>query len=320
MDLPNLKKLHVSRDCDVLVFHDGLDVLKDLFLAGVFDRAIAVLTFSWFVSDDRLKNIARVLGDLEAEHGRDNVQRRLMMALNSPDEFERACTMLGEDVCLLMPNSVLLNPDQFYPAGEEKAKYDCVYNARANLFKRHYLTTKIDDKIFVAYDWKFEDVDLNRFFPKEIYKNIRSTHIGSHLRLARVGLMLSEEEGSCYASLEYLLCGLPVVSTPSRGGRDVFYNENNSIICDDTPEAVAEAVREASAKLRSGKFSSRDIHLNALSQLRKYRSDLLAGINKKLQALGAEKISAVEFKEKLASTNKLWKYRNMRIKEMSQLQ
>lgn len=320
MDLPNLKRLHVSRDCDVLVFHDGLGVLKDLFRTGVFDRSIAVLTFSWFISDDKLNNIARVLKDLESLHGRDNVHRRLIMALNSADEFERACTILGRDVCFLIPNSVLLNPDQFYPAGEGEAIYDCVYNARANVFKRHYLTTQVDDKIFIAYDWKINDVDINNFSPKETFKNIQSTSIGSYLRQAHVGLMLSKEEGSCYASLEYLLCGLPVVSTSSRGGRDIFYNKKNSIICDDTPDAVAQAVREANANLRSGTFSALGIHLDALSQLWKYRDDLLVGINQKLHELGSDAMSAEEFKNKLKNTNKLWKYRNMRIKQISQLQ
>ena len=61
---------------------------------------------------------------------------------------------------------------------------------------------------------------------------------------ARVGLILSEKEGACFASMEYLLCGLPVVSTPSIGGRDVFWDDRFVIVCDPTPEAVAGAVQE----------------------------------------------------------------------------
>ena len=61
---------------------------------------------------------------------------------------------------------------------------------------------------------------------------------------ARTGLILSEIEGACFASSEYLLCGVPVVSTRSHGGRDAWYNDYNSIVCEPTPEDVAMAVRK----------------------------------------------------------------------------
>ena len=41
-----------------------------------------------------------------------------------------------------------------------------------------------------------------------------------HLNRARVGLCLSAREGAMFASMEYLLSGLPIVTTPSMGGRD----------------------------------------------------------------------------------------------------
>lgn len=72
--------------------------------------------------------------------------------------------------------------------------------------------------------------------------------IAELLACCRVGLMLSEEEGASYASSEYLLCGLPVVSTPSRGGRDVFYNDDNSKIVEPTADAVAAGVTELIAR------------------------------------------------------------------------
>jgi hypothetical protein len=47
-----------------------------------------------------------------------------------------------------------------------------------------------------------------------------------------------------YASAEYLLCGLPVVSTRSFGGRDVLYDDEYVRIVDDNPKSVANAVAE----------------------------------------------------------------------------
>jgi hypothetical protein len=56
--------------------------------------------------------------------------------------------------------------------------------------------------------------------------------INEYINKSKIGLMMSEVEGASWASLEYLLCGLPVISCKSKGGRDVFYNSNNSIIID----------------------------------------------------------------------------------------
>ena len=56
-------------------------------------------------------------------------------------------------------------------------------------------------------------------------------------------MILSAEEGACFASSEYLLCGIPVVSTPEKGGRSVWYDEYNSITCEPTEDAVRDAVQ-----------------------------------------------------------------------------
>ena len=60
----------------------------------------------------------------------------------------------------------------------------------------------------------------------------------SHCRLA-----FSSLEGFCRASSEYLLSGVPVVSTASSGGRDVWYDAYNSIIVEPDIDAVYEAVQ-----------------------------------------------------------------------------
>jgi glycosyltransferase involved in cell wall biosynthesis len=47
-----------------------------------------------------------------------------------------------------------------------------------------------------------------------------------------------------YSAVEYLLCGLPVVSTVSLGGRDEWFDSRFVRIVPDDPRAVAEAVSE----------------------------------------------------------------------------
>jgi glycosyltransferase involved in cell wall biosynthesis len=50
-----------------------------------------------------------------------------------------------------------------------------------------------------------------------------------------------------YASIEYLLCGLPIVSTRSVGGRETYFDDRYCGIVEDAPDAVAAAVRDAIA-------------------------------------------------------------------------
>lgn len=47
-----------------------------------------------------------------------------------------------------------------------------------------------------------------------------------------------------YSATEYLLRGLPVVSTASKGGRDAWFDPRFTRVVRGDPRAIAEAVRE----------------------------------------------------------------------------
>ncbi|MEX2201686.1 MAG: glycosyltransferase [Dongiaceae bacterium] len=67
--------------------------------------------------------------------------------------------------------------------------------------------------------------------------------IADWLNRAEVGLCLSEVEGATTAAVEYMLCGLPVVTTPSKGGRDRIFDPAVSLTVEPTPIAVARGVQ-----------------------------------------------------------------------------
>ena len=50
-----------------------------------------------------------------------------------------------------------------------------------------------------------------------------------------------------FASAQYLLAGLPVVTTRNRGGRDTFYDPDYVRWVEDDPDAVAEGVDQLCA-------------------------------------------------------------------------
>ena len=102
-------------------------------------------------------------------------------------------------------------------------------------------------------------------------RQLRPRTVSKILSASRVGLALSAAEGACLASSEYLLCGLPVVSTPSRGGRDIWYDQNNSVICEPTEASVGAAVRHAIAELDAGRMDAHSIRRRHIEQAREHR-------------------------------------------------
>jgi glycosyltransferase involved in cell wall biosynthesis len=127
--------------------------------------------------------------------------------------------------------------------------YGAVMVCRPVRAKRPWLAAEVDDLAIVeGPDRQGSEVDLQQIPHVRWFRHVPPILMPRILSRAEVGLILSEVEGGCNASSEYLMCGLPVVSTPSRGGRDVFYDADNAVIVEPTPSAVAEGVRQLRAR------------------------------------------------------------------------
>ena len=125
-------------------------------------------------------------------------------------------------------------------------KYDAILIARKAAFKRHYLASKVSNLALVCEGYNYKN-DVDYEMPKSIYKSegqLNTQEVCEKINESHCGLALSAEEGACYSSSECLLCGVPMVSTKSLGGRDLWYNEYNSIICEsDSEEEIVDAVQ-----------------------------------------------------------------------------
>jgi glycosyltransferase involved in cell wall biosynthesis len=143
----------------------------------------------------------------------------------------------------------------FRPDSQSASKiYDAVSVSRFSWherdeLKRHYLMSEIEslallDPIYASNNTRLK----KRYTQKEnckYYNCIRlpPEKVNRILQSSHCGLILSAHEGVCRASCEYLLAGLPVVSTPSVGGRDIWYDDYNSIVVEPAAEKVMEAVQ-----------------------------------------------------------------------------
>jgi glycosyltransferase involved in cell wall biosynthesis len=133
--------------------------------------------------------------------------------------------------------------------------FTAVYNARMAPFKRHLLAREIPNLLVIGgvvtesdsheYFASLRNAIPQAHFTHAIdYRTYSEAEVAALLSQARVGLCLSAVEGAMYAAVEYLLCGLPVVSTVSRGGRDEWFDSEYVRIVPDDPGAVHAAVEE----------------------------------------------------------------------------
>jgi glycosyltransferase involved in cell wall biosynthesis len=74
------------------------------------------------------------------------------------------------------------------------------------------------------------------------------------------------------ASIQYLLAGLPVVTTPSLGGRDVFFDPAHSLTVKPDPAAVAAGVRE----MINRNVPREEIRARAIQEMERHRARLVA--------------------------------------------
>lgn len=150
---------------------------------------------------------------------------RVIVCANSPEEVWFA-RMAGLSAALHNQN-LHARERVFYPEVAAR-RYDAVYAAALKPCKRLSLAKDIESLFVLTYKsgWA-SGWDLHREYPalgqagynREFWNEdaVRSLYAASGC-----GLALSRVEGAMWASAEYLLCGLPVVSTFSFGGRSYF--------------------------------------------------------------------------------------------------
>jgi hypothetical protein len=212
---------------------------------------------------------------------------------------------------LLINHNCWLDYDCMNYAPTEK-KFDMVMNCRPENWKRPFLAKQVNDLAYIkGYNFKKHDYydykQLSCKFVNEL--RISPTDVNRIYNESYCGGIFSAVEGACYSSSEYLLSGLPVVSTESVGGRDVWYTLTNSIIVDATEEAVTAGVALAKQKLADGSFNPEKIRAEHIAESERMRSlfnDTVQGLFVKHGvSVDAKELFAQKYYHKFKSTMKL---------------
>ncbi len=148
-------------------------------------------------------------------------------------------------------HNTFVDRNMFNTINREK-HYDAVYNAQFLSFKRHQLCSSLSSIVFIGYNFDNPHYEtIRNLLPSAEYANLTQggekkwltqVEVNDIYSQASVGLCLSANEGAMHASIEYLLAGIPIVTTVNKGGRDYYFDGRYVRWCDDHPEEVASAV------------------------------------------------------------------------------
>ena len=198
------------------------------------------------------------LAEIAAAYLADHPRHHLTFLCNTPREQQ----LLRSNGCtaLTINHNCLLDDTVFRPMPDVTPIYDAVCNARLSPDKRPELAREIDKLALIYFYNAFEGspaefhathARLRALMPNASFIN-RLTPDGCEWLLgpaineiyaqSRVGLCLSPIEGAMRASIEYLFAGLSIVSTPSLGGRDYYFDDEFCIIAEPDPRSIREAV------------------------------------------------------------------------------
>lgn len=189
---------------------------------------------------------------------------------------------------LLANQNQFADPEVYKPLEQPGERpFDAVYNARFRPYKRHELATSVKRLSLVGYTFGTPEFDaIADLFDDAHFANHRDgklrrltqAEVNVALNQARVGLCLSEVEGAMMAAVEYLLAGLPVVTTPSRGGRDIYFDDRFVRVVEPEPEAVARAVQSFVEEDISPEF----IRAETLKKLKAANEEFLTDLSQML--------------------------------------
>lgn len=178
--------------------------------------------------------------------------------------------------CAFVNKNCFLN-EEIYKIDESIQKeYDGIYSTSYSNRKRLNLCYNMSNiKILLNYK--------NTSIPDEALKslNILNTktipdeEIYKYYNKSKFGLCLITQDDSSNANAEYLLCGLPVISVESAGGRNVWYNDYNSIIIDPNKESLQKGIEVCLKKIESGKFNSELIRRKQLILMNEFRKKFI---------------------------------------------
>ena len=196
---------------------------------------------------------------------------RLVILANTYPELQYLRDV-GVDAIFANQN-MLVHRDNYFPLSGVTKSFDAVYNGQFLDFKRHRLASAVPNLAIIGYNFEtayaretYEHMNKANFLnysPDTGGRWLSPRDVNLVYNKSCVGLCLSATEGAMHASMEYLLAGLPVVTTQSMGGRDYYFDGRFVFWAKDDEASIAKAVHA----LKSENFDPQFIRVETLRKV-----------------------------------------------------
>lgn len=289
---------------DPPIFMTGIAFEEYVGIAPAFGRTYgslpaAFLIYPCWTIEDAYRS-GRVIEAAKA-HQAEYPAHELVFLCNTAAERD-VLTKAGLTAHLLNKNFTV-SDSIFRPLPDAQIEFDAVYNARFDPRKRHNLASRVARVGYISFatgstgtlkDQRESLAETLARYPGHALINsienglpvpLPPEGVNAGLARAVVGLCLSTVEGSNYASMEYMLAGLPIVSTPSIGGREVYFDHEFCTIC----EPNAAAVRDAVETLKARNIPRDYIRARTLAKIEPERRRFLSLIDDLSERLGGKR-------------------------------
>ena len=274
-----------------------------------YNNGITIVYFAWdlfwiFEQDKRIYKDEKTNVDINIEV----INKLPNPILCCNDEKEvvlmnklKSLNIINDNIVIECINQNAFIDENNFEVSDCDKQFDLIINSCFCSYKRRNLAKLIKNTVHIGY---FQD--FNKCIPAwgkiaNIFNEcgepifLSPDEIKYYYSISKVGGIFSEVEGACYSSSEYLLSGLPVISTYSIGGRDVWYNSENSVVCEPDESKILNAFEEALVKLNNGTFNPKKIREDHIKQMEEYREKLYNII---LKILGKLKICLTDTDKK----------------------
>lgn len=256
---------NIERGCWVTMLNDSPVILATWYSSSLPLGVLSVpgvlqgaeCTFLMFPCFSQETGQAHVVSKAAREHKRAHPEHTILHIASNEAE-QQALAQEGMDSFIVNANC-FINEEDFVPLPDaSQPLYDAVYNARLHPIKRHELAADLPSLALTYFKLVVEETvqefhaayaRCRQLLPEAEFINtltpagcefLHPPQLNAIYNQSKVGLCLSAIEGPMRVSMEYMLAGLPVVSTKSLGGRDYFFDHDFCLIVDDNPRAVRE--------------------------------------------------------------------------------
>lgn len=229
----------------------GLDHIVELAKAySSSETCHFLIFFNWYMNPVQILNFRNQVRQIGALNSKFIVHP----LCNSELEFQNFRRLTPELGANFINQNIVLDESIYEVQTSWSERSGAIINSRMLPFKRLELAAKVSNLSVITCGWRKDGNEYQARVQESLshanwlnisddgkYGKLSESEITSALNQKKVGLIFSKREGACFAATEFLLCGLPVISTPSVGGRDAFFNQSNSrIVAADESEIAAK--------------------------------------------------------------------------------